>query len=148
MNRTRWFCASTLALALWIFGPPADLQAQRSGGEIWRATCGNCHALQPPGRYTAKDWRSIGTHMIITARLTTAQGEAVMEFLQQGARQAGRETSDAADLARTDGTSDSGVEPELEPIRWAPGVGPGVEAYVRELRTTSPRAPDDPAGDD
>lgn len=73
--------------ALCVAGNPSALQAQRSGVEIWANTCGRCHTAQPPIRYTAKDWNSIGTHMIVTARLTTAQGEAVLEFLRGGALQ-------------------------------------------------------------
>lgn len=64
---------------------PAQSAAQRSGVEIWSANCGRCHLLQPPDRYTSKDWESIGTHMIVTARLTTAEGDAVLAFLKQGA---------------------------------------------------------------
>ena len=72
--------ATTAALVL-----PAQSAAQRSGVEIWSANCGRCHLLQPPDRYTSKDWESIGTHMIVTARLTTAEGDAVLAFLKQGA---------------------------------------------------------------
>lgn len=64
---------------------PVDSAAQRSGVEIWSANCGRCHLIQPPDRYTAKDWESIGIHMIVTARLTTAEGDAVLAFLKQGA---------------------------------------------------------------
>ena len=72
--------ATTAALVL-----PAQSAAQRSGVEIWSANCGRCHLIQPPDRYTAKDWESIGIHMIVTARLTTAEGDAVLAFLKQGA---------------------------------------------------------------
>src|SRR3989338_4045043 len=72
--------STTTVLAL-----PAQSAAQRSGVEIWSANCGRCHLLQPPDRYTSKDWESIGTHMIVTARLTTAEGDAVLAFLRQGA---------------------------------------------------------------
>lgn len=64
---------------------PTESVAQRSGPEIWGAVCGRCHLIQPPNRYTAKDWESIGIHMTVTARLTTAQAEAVLAFLRQGA---------------------------------------------------------------
>jgi len=64
---------------------PARAQAQHSGVEIWASVCGRCHTPQPPARYTAKDWRSIMGHMALTARLTDAQRDAVLEFLQQGA---------------------------------------------------------------
>jgi mono/diheme cytochrome c family protein len=66
---------------------PSQVQAQqRSGVEIWEANCGRCHILQPTNKYYPKDWRSVGTHMSITARLTTAQSEAVIAFLISGAR--------------------------------------------------------------
>ncbi len=73
------------ALSIAVVAIPSALQAQRSGVEIWANACGRCHTAQPPNRYTAKDWDSIGRHMILTARLTTAQGEAVLEFLKAGA---------------------------------------------------------------
>ena len=65
---------------------PAQVHAQRSGVEIWANVCGRCHTIQPPSRYTAKDWTSILSHMAVNARLTSAQQEAVLEFLTQGAR--------------------------------------------------------------
>lgn len=64
---------------------PAPAQAQHSGVEIWASVCGRCHTTQPPARYTAKDWRSIMGHMTLTARLTDAQRDAVLDFLLQGA---------------------------------------------------------------
>jgi len=64
---------------------PAAVQGQRSGVEIWAATCGNCHRMQPGDRYTPKDWDAIGMHMAITARLTDAQATAVIEFLKTSA---------------------------------------------------------------
>ena len=71
-----------LSLAL-----PSATRAQRSGVEIWEATCGRCHVIQPTDKYVAKDWRSIGIHMGIYARLTSAQREAVIAFLVSGARE-------------------------------------------------------------
>lgn len=64
---------------------PSPAKAQHSGVEIWAAVCGRCHTIQPPGRYTAKDWTSIMAHMTLEARLTDAQRDAVLEFLKQGA---------------------------------------------------------------
>jgi len=64
---------------------PQVVHGQRSGVEIWAATCGNCHRTQPGGRYTAKDWDAIGMHMAIEARLTDAQATAVLEFLKTNA---------------------------------------------------------------
>jgi mono/diheme cytochrome c family protein len=64
---------------------PGRAYAQHSGVEIWASTCGRCHTPQPPGRYTAKDWRAIMDHMTLNARLTDAQRDAVLAFLQQGA---------------------------------------------------------------
>ena len=66
---------------------PSETQAQqRSGVEIWEANCARCHMLQPTNKYYPKDWRSVGLHMGITARLTSAQMEAVIAFLISGAR--------------------------------------------------------------
>jgi len=67
------------------FALPALAQAQHSGVEIWAASCGRCHKIQPPGRYTAKDWGAIMGHMTLAARLTDAQRDAVLDFLQRGA---------------------------------------------------------------
>ena len=65
---------------------PAQVEAQRSGVEIWAQTCGNCHQSQPPGRYTAESWGPIMSHMKLTARLTDSEADAVLQFLQSGAR--------------------------------------------------------------
>jgi len=82
----RGMAAGALTLALSLLLPSTAQAQQRSGVEIWEATCGRCHALQPTNKYYPKDWRSVGTHMTITARLTSAQGEAVLAFLISGAR--------------------------------------------------------------
>ena len=74
-------------LAALSFLLPSETQAQqRSGVEIWEANCGRCHMLQPTNKYYPKDWRSVGLHMSITARLTSAQSDAVIAFLISGAR--------------------------------------------------------------
>ena len=80
----RSFVAGGIAVVLSL-AIPSDVDAQRSGVEVWSANCGRCHILQPTNKYTAKDWRSIGTHMAITARLTTAERDAVIAFLVSGA---------------------------------------------------------------
>lgn len=67
--------------------PPEQAVAQRSGVEIWSQTCGNCHVIQPANRYTADQWSSIMVHMRIQARLPDADADAVLQFLQGGARQ-------------------------------------------------------------
>ena len=78
--------SGALVVALSLLLPLAAHAQQRSGVEIWEATCGRCHMLQPTNKYYPKDWRSVGTHMSITARLTSAQSEAVIAFLVSGAR--------------------------------------------------------------
>lgn len=78
---------------------PTNAAAQRSGVEIWSTVCGQCHIAQPPNRYVAKDWESIGIHMIVTARLTSAQGRAVLDFLKQGALQVSMDAPDAPQQA-------------------------------------------------
>ena len=95
--------------ALW---SPTESVAQRSGVEIWGAVCGRCHLIQPPDRYTAKDWDAITIHMTVTARLTTAQGEAVLAFLRQGATRAessgqAPSTSDVAEVTAAGGSSEN-----------------------------------------
>lgn len=86
--------AGLLALAVIVF--PQQALSQRSGVEVWSANCGRCHELQPPNRYSAKDWSSLVTHMAITARLTGAESAAIREFLIGGARMVGGEDDAAA----------------------------------------------------
>jgi len=87
MDRTliRGLVAGGLLVAASLF-LPSEARAQRSGVEIWEANCGRCHVIQPTNKYEAKDWRSVGMHMAITARLTSAQRDAVIAFLVSGAR--------------------------------------------------------------
>jgi mono/diheme cytochrome c family protein len=93
---------------------PTQSAAQRSGVEIWSANCGRCHLIQPPDRYTAKDWESIGVHMIVTARLTTAEGDAVLAFLRQGAARmaSGAQAAGAAEVADATGVHFLAIEPQ------------------------------------
>lgn len=85
-NFIRSLSASAVVVALSLLLPVESQGQQRSGVEIWEANCGRCHMLQPTNKYYPKDWRSVGTHMAITARLTSAQTEAVIAFLISGAR--------------------------------------------------------------
>lgn len=85
LPNTRVHLGIGLLAALALLLPP-DAAAQRTGVEVWGAVCGRCHVTQPPNRYTANQWQAVGTHMVITARLTTAQAEAVIDFLKSGAR--------------------------------------------------------------
>lgn len=83
---TRGLGTGALVLALSLLLPSTAQAQQRSGVETWEATCSRCHSLHPTNKYYPKDWRSVGTHMTITARLTSAQSEAVIAFLISGAR--------------------------------------------------------------
>jgi len=82
----RGAAAGALVAALSFLVPSEGQAQQRSGVEIWEANCGRCHMLQPTNKYYPKDWRSVAAHMTITARLTSAQAEAVIAFLVSGAR--------------------------------------------------------------
>jgi len=66
---------------------PGKVAAQRSGAQVWAEACRSCHRIQPANRYKAERWEIIVRHMEINARLTTAESEAVLEFLKAGARQ-------------------------------------------------------------
>lgn len=82
--------ATTLTSTVWLVAIcavalPSHVYAQHSGVEVWSAVCGRCHTLQPPARYTAKDWDAIISHMMINARLTDAQRDSVLAFMKQGA---------------------------------------------------------------
>jgi cytochrome c2 len=105
--------AGALMVALSLLFPSESQAQQRSGVEIWEATCSRCHMLQPTNKYYPKDWRSVGTHMAITARLTSAQREAVIAFL--------------ISAARTDATA------ALSPTRTAPADGALSAEQVAQL---------------
>ena len=93
---------------------PADLQAQRSGVDAWSQTCGSCHTIQPPNRYNAENWRRIMSHMMVTARLSDAESEAILQFLIGGARRiaAAEQESDVGLLV----ASTVPVIPEFVPV--------------------------------
>ncbi len=65
---------------------PGPVEAQSSGVELWAQTCGNCHQIQTGDRYTADAWVTIMDNMKIVARLTDAEADAILAFLQSGAR--------------------------------------------------------------
>jgi len=103
MNRMfiRALMTGGLLVAVSLTLPSGARAQQRSGVEIWDASCGRCHLIQPTNKYEAKDWRSIGIHMGITARLTSAQREAVIAFLVSGARPVGGQAALPAPLVPT-----------------------------------------------
>ncbi len=79
----------------------SPLEGQRSGADIWGANCGRCHLIQPINRYDAKAWEDIGLHMAITARLTSAESTAVVDFLKSAARRVVRlEELEQAEILR------------------------------------------------
>jgi mono/diheme cytochrome c family protein len=85
----------------------SSLEGQRSGAEIWGANCGRCHLIQPINRYDAKAWEDIGLHMAITARLTSAQTTAVIDFLKSAARRvAALEELEQAEIMRVASLND------------------------------------------
>lgn len=71
-----------------MLGLPSSLPAQRSGVQIWQQNCGRCHTLQPANRYTADLWETIMTEMRLAARLSDAEADKILEFLQSGAKTA------------------------------------------------------------
>jgi hypothetical protein len=85
---TRGLAGAGLLTVLVGILPPGVQAQQRTGVEIWEANCGRCHVMQPVNKYDAKAWRSVGMHMAITARLTSAQRDAVIAFLIAGSRTA------------------------------------------------------------
>ena len=79
----------------------SPLERQRAGAESWGANCGRCHVIQPTNRYDAKAWEDIGLHMAITARLTSAEATAVIDFLKSAARRvAALEELEQAEIIR------------------------------------------------
>ena len=65
---------------------PVDVNAQRSGVEIWSQSCGNCHAIQPANRYTADQWETIMQNMQLITRMTDDETTAILGFLKGGAK--------------------------------------------------------------
>lgn len=102
--------AILLVAAIATAAAPRPLHGQRTGVEIWAAVCGGCHVIQPASRYSAKDWDAIGTHMIITARLTGTQSAAVLEFLKANAK-------------RSEDCCKDGESPNFDRLSLVPRVG-------------------------
>lgn len=104
------------------------LHAQRSGVEAWSQTCGNCHVIQPPVRYSGDQWTKIMMHMRITARLPDAEADAILEFLRSGARPVASSQGSRADdeglpfLASSDPTL-------LAPLYEAPDPAEDYQNY-------------------
>lgn len=91
----------TLALTLGLVAVvvPTGAFAQTTGVQVWAQRCAMCHRQQPADRYTAERWESVMTHMALTARLTTVQADAVLEFLKSGAKQvAMQETAEPTEM--------------------------------------------------
>jgi mono/diheme cytochrome c family protein len=95
---------------------PASLAAQRSGAQAWAESCGNCHINQPPNRYKAERWAIIMRHMQIYARLTDAETEAILEFLQAGARQ-----PESAEAKQDEGVQLASGDPAYLPVSSSTG---------------------------
>jgi hypothetical protein len=108
----------------------SPLDAQRSGSDIWEANCGRCHIIQQPDRYDAKAWADIGMHMVITARLTSAESRELMSFLRIGARRvASAEEIEPAEAVRLASSNDDhGLPPVLTPEQID-----SLARYLREL---------------
>lgn len=70
-----------------------EATASESGAAVWARTCGRCHRAQPPTKYDADTWRAVAGHMALNARLTSAEEEAVREFLMGTARRVSRNTA-------------------------------------------------------
>lgn len=122
MSRFKHWALAAGLVTVAVLALPQDGTAQRSDVEIWSANCGRCHVIQPPGRYSAKDWSSLVVHMSITARLTGAEEAAVRRFLVAGAR-AVTASADAAPepvpvlpASRTVDFTALQVGPELEEV--------------------------------
>ena len=126
MRKRIGFLVVASAIALVTF--PQAAQGQRSGVEIWSRACGGCHIAQPGARYTAKDWDAIGMHMIITARLTDAQGDAVLAFLKGSALQPG-DSEDGPDAPMAAPVR----VPASDEVRLTPELSEALAKYLREL---------------
>jgi len=66
------------ARSLW---PSASVASLESGRTAYAARCASCHALYPPQRHTPQEWRKALTEMAERAHLTSAEREAIEEFL-------------------------------------------------------------------
>ena len=124
----------------------SPLEGQRSGADIWGANCGRCHLIQPINRYDAKAWEDIGLHMAITARLTSAEATAVIDFLKNAARRvAAREELEPAETIRVatlinfaPAMADPGdvYESQCKVCHGASGKGDGVAAVAYNPKPT------------
>jgi len=129
-SKNIWSLLTGGVLAAMFIASPSEARAQRSGVEIWEANCGRCHLIQPTNKYVAKDWRSVGLHMGIQARLTTTEREAVIGFLVSGARPA-------------DGRQAQRLEPDASPDFGVPTLTDEAVArlaeYLASLEAVPPR---------
>lgn len=120
---------------------PVPGAAQRSGVEIWAQSCGRCHRPQPASRYTADVWETIMTQMQIYARLTDDEANAVLEFLQSGAKRVARGESgaDSTLVAEADAGSIGGTSrlPEGTQVTILRLQQDAVVRYMRALMSRS-----------
>ena len=124
----------------------SPLEGQRSGADIWGANCGRCHLIQPANRYDAKAWEDIGLHMAITARLTSAEATAVIDFLKSAARRvAALEELEQAEISRVAGLINvvaamadpaDVYESQCKVCHGASGKGDGIAAVAYNPKPT------------
>ena len=124
----------------------SPLDGQSSGPEIWGANCGRCHLIQPTNRYDAKAWEDIGLHMAITARLTSAETTAVIDFLKSAARRVtAREELEQEEITRVASliniapakrTAADVYESQCKVCHGASGKGDGVAAAAYNPKPT------------
>lgn len=147
MRQMRWAGLTAGFVAVATIAFPGQAFAQHTGVEIWSAVCGRCHTVQPPERYTPKDWTSIVGHMTVNARLTDAESAAVLAFLLQGAMRTDAPPQQAQAEAPRGEHVQGGRDDEIE------GVGPtgGLEEEL-QVRRSAPQIPEksarvsDPSG--
>ena len=53
-----------------------------SDTQLWRETCGSCHALIGRGAYTSEEWSIIVHQMRVRANLPQDDAERIEEFLR------------------------------------------------------------------
>ena len=106
MRRSIRVIAAIATIGVIAAGWPGSAQAQRSDVEIWAQSCGNCHTNQPARRYSANQWGSISTHMMVQARLTDDESAAILRFLRKGARKPAAPTSNWQEAAAKSGSDD------------------------------------------
>lgn len=82
--------ASVAALALACAGSPAapSSEAGAAGDRLYRSKCAACHRAYPPSSRDRATWAQVLSRMAPKAKLSEAEREQILGFLQSSAKDA------------------------------------------------------------